>query len=219
MAPIARRADHGHGLVLTGLAREDRVRRQCGIGKHRHNTDDGVPTRSHARPTGRANLVDAEVRQEVKARDPDVGRGWSGANRPTHGLGRACNGGRGRYSEVLNHLGDPVDPAHYLVVARQGGRGGRRGRDRSSAAGDLRHAYAVRPVVGAPVPPFRCRQIRGPLAGIGGGPVEATNSKAFSKRQKGRPVRVCQDWNGTLNETSATIDVAMAMAKAWPDGL
>jgi len=25
----------------------------------------------------------------------------------------------GRYEQVLNHLGDPVDPAHYLVVARR----------------------------------------------------------------------------------------------------
>src|ERR1019366_327538 len=25
----------------------------------------------------------------------------------------------GRYERVLNHLGDPVDPAHYLVIARR----------------------------------------------------------------------------------------------------
>jgi hypothetical protein len=36
---------------------------------------------------------------------------------------------------------------------------------------------------------------------------------------KGVRFGYAKDWNGTLTETSATIDVAMAMAKAWPNGL
>ncbi len=36
---------------------------------------------------------------------------------------------------------------------------------------------------------------------------------------KGVRLGYSKDWKGTPTETSATIDVAMAMAKAWPDGL
>ena len=71
------------------------------------------------RPPGRANLVDAEVRQEVKARIPK----WDAAGlAPTDQLMASAGPAMeavGRYAEVLNHLGNPVDPAHYLVVARR----------------------------------------------------------------------------------------------------
>jgi hypothetical protein len=36
---------------------------------------------------------------------------------------------------------------------------------------------------------------------------------------KGVRLAYAKDWQGTLTETSSTIDVAMAMAKAWPEGL
>ncbi len=71
------------------------------------------------RPIGRANQVEAEVRREVQARIPM----WDAAGLAPTDQRMASAGPAmeavGRYAQVLNHLGDPVDPAHYLVVARR----------------------------------------------------------------------------------------------------
>ena len=57
--------------------------------------------------------------QEVKARIPM----WDAAGlAPTDQLMASAGPAMeavGQYAQVLNHLGDPVDPTHYLVVARR----------------------------------------------------------------------------------------------------
>jgi putative DNA methylase len=171
------------------------------------------------RPTGRANLVDAEVRQEVKARIPK----WDAAGlAPTDQLMASAGPAMeavGRYAEVLNHLGNPVDPAHYLVVAR-------RAVEEAAAVVidhlpletfDMRTRFALSWV----------RLYRRSVAAKSEARWQALAADLSSDELKGilqeadKGVRFgyAKDWNGTLTETSATIDVAMAMAKAWPDGL
>ena len=131
-----------------------------------------MPPCAAGRPVGRANLVEAEVRKEVKARIPM----WDAAGlAPTDQLMASAGPAMeavGRYGQVLNHLGDPVDPAHYLVVARRAVEEAAAVVIDASAAGNLRRPHALRPVVGTTVPPVRRAQIRGALAGAGGGPVE-----------------------------------------------
>jgi putative DNA methylase len=171
------------------------------------------------RPPGRANLVEAEVRQEVKARIPK----WDAAGlAPTDQLMASAGPAMevvGRYAEVLNHLGDPVDPAHYLVVAR---------RAVEDAAAvvidhlpletfDMRTRFALswarlyrRSV--APKSEARWQALAADLSSDG-------LKGILQEADKGVRFGYAKDWNGALTETSATIDVAMAMAKAWPDGL
>ena len=171
------------------------------------------------RPPGRANLVDAEVRQEVKARIPM----WDAAGlAPTDQLMASAGPAMeavGRYAEVLNHLGDPVNPAHYLVVAR-------RAVEEAAAVVidhlpletfDMRTRFAL----------SWARLYRRSVAAKSEARWQALAADLSSDELKGilqeadKGVRFgyAKDWNGTLTETSATIDVAMAMAKAWPDGL
>jgi adenine-specific DNA methylase len=171
------------------------------------------------RPTGRANLVDSEVRREVKARIPM----WDAAGlAPTDQLMASAGPAMevvGRYERVLNHLGDPVDPADYLVVAR---------RAVEDAAAividhlpletfDVRTRFALswarlyrRSV--APKSEARWQALAADLSG------EALKG-VLEEAEKGVRLGYAKDWKGTPSETSATIDVAMAMAKAWPAGL
>jgi adenine-specific DNA methylase len=168
---------------------------------------------------GRANLVDAEVRQEVKARIPM----WDAAGlAPTDQLMASAGPAMeavGRYAEVLNHLGDPVDPAHYLVVAR-------RAVEEAAAVVidhlpletfDMRTRFALswarlyrRSV--APKSEARWQALAADLS-------SEELKGILQEADKGVRFGYAKDWTGTLTETSATIDVAMAMAKAWPDGL
>lgn len=71
------------------------------------------------RASGRASLVEAEVRREVQSRIPL----WDAAGlAPTDQLMASAGPAMeavGRYAQVLDHLGEPVDPAHYLIVARK----------------------------------------------------------------------------------------------------
>jgi len=71
------------------------------------------------RSTGRANVVEAQVRREVQSRIPlwDTA-GLAPADQLMASAGPAMEA-VGQYSEVLNHLGEPVAPSHYLVVARK----------------------------------------------------------------------------------------------------
>jgi putative DNA methylase len=171
------------------------------------------------RAPGRANLVDAEVRQEVKARIPM----WDAAGlAPTDQLMASAGPAMeavGRYAEVLNHLGDPVDPAHYLVVAR-------RAVEEAAAVVidhlpletfDMRTRFALswarlyrRSV--APKSEARWQALAADLS-------SDELKGILQEADKGVRFGYAKDWNGTLTETSATIDVAMAMAKAWPNGL
>ena len=171
------------------------------------------------RPTGRANLVDSEVRQEVRTRIPQ----WeAGGLAPTDQLMASAGPAMeavGRYEQVLNHLGNPVDPAHYLVVAR-------RAVEQAAAVVidhlpletfDVRTRFAL----------SWARLYRRSAAAKSEARWQALAADLSSNDLKGilreadKGVRLsyAKDWNGTLTESSSVIDVAMAMAKAWPDGL
>jgi adenine-specific DNA methylase len=171
------------------------------------------------RPAGRANLVEAEVRKEVKARIPM----WDAAGlAPTDQLMASAGPAMeavGRYEQVLNHLGDPVDPAHYLVVAR-------RAVEEAAAVVidhlpletfDTRTRFALswarlyrRSV--APKSEARWQALAADLA-------SDELKGVLEEADKGVRLGYAKDWKGTPSHTSATIDVAMAMAKAWPEGL
>lgn len=171
------------------------------------------------RPVGRANQVEAEVRREVRARIPL----WDAAGLAPTDQRMASAGPAmeavGRYAQVLNHLGDPVDPAYYLVVARRA--------VEEAAAIEIDHL---------PLETFDkrtrfalswARLYRRSVAPKSEARWEALTSDLTADEFKGvlvdveRGVRLgySKDWKGTLTEVSATIDVAMSMAKAWPDGL
>lgn len=171
------------------------------------------------RPVGRANLVEAEVRKEVKARIPM----WDAAAlAPTDQLMASAGPAMeavGRYEQVLNHLGDPVDSAHYLVVARRA--------VEEAAAIVIDHlpleTFDARTRFGL----SWARLYRRSVAAKSEARWQALAADLSTDELKGvlqeadKGVRLgyAKDWKGTPSETSATIDVAMAMAKAWPEGL
>lgn len=125
----------------------------------------------------------------------------------------------GRYEQVLNHLGEPVDASHYLLVARR-------------AVSD---ASSV-PIENLPLDTFDNRTRfalswvrlyrRSPAAKSEARWEALTSDLAMdelkgilSDADKGVRFAPAKDWKGTVSPTSSVIDVAIAMAKAWPDGL
>lgn len=171
------------------------------------------------RQSGRANLVEAEVRREVKARVPI----WEAAELALPDQRMASAGPAmeivGRYSEVLDHLGEPVDPERYLLVAR-------RAVDEAAAIEidhlpletfDLRTRFAlswVRDYRRVPAPKSDARwqalaadlemdRLRGVLTDIG----------------RGVRFSTAAEFTASVDATSSVIDVALALAKAWPNGL
>jgi putative DNA methylase len=171
------------------------------------------------RPVGRANLVESEVRREVKDRIPM----WDAAGlAPTDQLMASAGPAMeavGRYEQVLNHLGDPVDPAHYLVVARRA--------VEEAAAVVIDHLPLETFDVRTRFALSWARLYRRSVAAKSEARWQALAADLSTDDLKGvlqdadKGVRLgyAKDWKGTPSETSATIDVAMAMAKAWPDGL
>ena len=125
----------------------------------------------------------------------------------------------GRYAEVLNHVGDSVDPSHYLVVARRA----------------VVDATSV-PIENLPLDTFdaRTRFALGwaRLYRRSAAPKSEARWQALAadltmddlkgvlaEADKGLRLAPAKDWRGTVAPTSSVIDVAMAMAKAWADGL
>jgi len=176
------------------------------------------PAPAGRRP-GRASVVESEVRREVRARIPL----WDAAGlAPTDQLMASAGPAMeavGRYSEVLDHLGEPVDPAHYLVGARKA----------------VIDATSV-PIENLPMDTFDART----RFALGWARLyrrsTAPRSEArwqalaadltmddlkgvLSEADKGVRLAPARDWKGTVAPTSAVIDVAMAMAKAWANGL
>ena len=171
------------------------------------------------RQAGRATVVEAEVRRAVQSRIPM----WDAAGlAPTDQLmasaGPAMEAA-GRYSEVLDHLGEPVDPARYLIVARK-------------AVIDA----TSRPIENLPLDTFdaRTRFALGwaRLYRRSTAPKSEARWQALaadltmddlkgvlSEAEKGVRLAPAKDWKGTVEPTLSVIDVAMAMAKAWPEGL
>ena len=171
------------------------------------------------RPNGRANHVEAEVRREVQDRIPL----WNAAGlAPTDQLMASAGPAMeavGRYEQVLDHLGEPVDPAHYLVIARR-------------AVGD---ATSV-PIENLALDTFDARTrfalgwvrlYRRSLAPKSEARWQALAADltmdelkgVLSEADKGVRFAPTKDWKGTASPTSSVIDVAMAMAKAWASGL
>jgi putative DNA methylase len=171
------------------------------------------------RGNGRANLVEAEVRRAVQSRIPL----WDAAGlAPTDQLMASAGPAMeavGRYEQVLDHLGEPVTPEHYLVVARKAVV------DASSVpienlpldTFDARTRFALgwarlyrRSV--APKSEARWQALAADLT------MEELKG-VLSEADKGVRLAPAKDWKGAVAETSSVIDVAIAMAKAWPGGL
>jgi adenine-specific DNA methylase len=171
------------------------------------------------RPRGRANAVEVEVQREVRSRIPlwDAA-GLAPADQLMASAGPAMEA-VGRYEQVLDHLGEPVDPAHYLVVARKA----------------VIDATSV-PIENLPLDTFDARTrfalgwarlYRRSVAPKSEARWQALAADltmdelkgVLSEADKGVRLVPATDWKGTVTETSSVIDVAMAMAKAWPGGL
>lgn len=171
------------------------------------------------RPIGRANLVEVEVRREVQSRIPL----WDAAGLAPTDQRMASAGPAmeavGRYAQVLNHLGEPVDPSHYLVVARK-------------AVSDA----TSMPIESLPLDTFDnrtrfalswVRLYRRSVAPKSEARWEAMTTDltmdelkgVLSEADKGVRFAPSHDWKGTVSGSSSVIDVAMAMAKAWAGGL
>jgi putative DNA methylase len=171
------------------------------------------------RAAGRASVVEAEVRREVQARISM----WDAAGlAPTDQLMASAGPAMeavGRYSEVLDHLGEPVDPARYLVLARKA----------------VIDATSV-PIENLPLDTFDARTrfalgwarlYRRSVAPKSEARWQALAADltmdelkgVLSEADKGVRLAPAKDWKGIVTETSSVIDVAMAMAKSWADGL
>jgi putative DNA methylase len=171
------------------------------------------------RPMGRANVVEAEVRREVQAR---IAMWDSAGLAPTDQLMASAGPAMeavGRYAQVLDNLGEPVDPTYYLIVARK-------------AVGD---ATSV-PIENLPLETFdvRTRFALGwaRLYGRSVAPKSEARWQALAAdltmdelkgvladASKGVRFSLAQDWKGVVSGTSSVIDVAMAMARSWSEGL
>jgi len=171
------------------------------------------------RSNGRATSVAAEVRREVQARIPL----WDAAGlAPTDQLMASAGPAMeavGRYEQVLDHLGEPVDPAEYLVIARKA----------------VIDASSV-PIDNLPLDTFDARTrfalgwtrlYRRAVAAKSEARWQALAADltlddlkgVLSDADKGVRLAPAKDWKGTIAATSSVIDVAMAMSKAWPGGL
>lgn len=171
------------------------------------------------RPDGRANLVEAEVRREVESRIPL----WNASGLAPTDQRMASAGPAmeavGRYGQVLDHLGEPVSPSHYLLVARK-------------AVSDA----TSHPIENLPIDTFDNRTRFALMwAGLyrrGVAPKSEARWEAMTTdlgmdelkgilidSDKGVRLASASGWNGTVTPTSSVIDVAMAMAKAWGGGL
>lgn len=171
------------------------------------------------RPVGRANIVEAEVRREVKARIAQ----WDAAGLAPPDQRMASAGPAmeavGRYEQVLDHLGEAVDPSHYLVVARRA----------------VNDATSV-PIENLPLDTFDARTrfalswvrlYRRSVAPKSEARWEALTSElsmedirgVLSDAEKGVRFAPAKEWKGVVSADSSVIDVALAMARAWPNGL
>ncbi len=171
------------------------------------------------RQPGRANLVEAEVKREVKARVPM----WEKAGlAPTDQLMASAGPAMevvGRYSEVIDNLGEPVEPDRYLLVARRA----------------IEEAASIE-VDHLPLETFDARtRFALSWARLYGRGVAAKSEARWQalasdldldalkgvlvEADKGVRLSPAARHKGEINATSAVVDVAMAMAKAWPEGL
>jgi putative DNA methylase len=174
-----------------------------------------------SRPAGRVDRVDGDVRREVRARVPE----WEKANLALTDQLMASAGPAmevvGRYSSVLDQLGEPIETTRYLVLARR----------------TVEEAAAIK-IDDLPLETFDARTrfalfwVR--LYGRGLAPKSEARWQAMvsdialpeindilREGDGGKGVRLAFGYEATgpIDETSAVIDVALAMARAWPQGL
>jgi adenine-specific DNA methylase len=171
------------------------------------------------RQPGRANLVEAEVKREVKARVPM----WEKAGlAPTDQLMASAGPAMevvGRYSEVIDNLGEPVEPDRYLLVARRA----------------IEEAASIE-VDHLPLETFDARtRFALSWARLYGRGVAAKSEARWQalasdldldalkgvlvEADKGVRLSPAVGHKAEIDATSAVVDVALAMAKAWPEGL
>jgi len=171
------------------------------------------------RAPGRANHVEEEVKREVEARVPM----WEAAGlAPTDQLMASAGPAMevvGRYTRCAINTPDPVEPDRYLIVARRA--------VEEVAAVEIDHL---------PLETFDARTrfalswVR--LYGRSVAPKSEARWQALAsdlemdklkgvliEAEKGVRFAAVSDFTGDVDETSSVIDVAMAMAKAWPNGL
>ncbi len=173
------------------------------------------------RAAGRVDEVDDEVRLEVRARVPE----WERANLALTDQLMASAGPAmevvGRYSAVLNQLGEPIDTTRYLVLARRA----------------VEEAAAIK-IEDLPLETFDSRTrfalfwVR--LYGRGLAPRSEARWQAMvsdialqeindilRESDGGKGVRLAfgREARGPVDDTSSVVDVALAMARVWPDGL
>ena len=171
------------------------------------------------RSAGRANLVEAEVKREVKAREPM----WEAAGLALPDQRMASAGPAmevvGRYSEVLDNLGDPVAPDRYLLVAR-------RAVDEAAAIEidhlpletfDIRTRFALAWVRDYRRSPAAKSEAR--WQALAADLEVAMLRGVLTEVSNGVRLSTAAEFKGHINEASSVIDVALALAKAWPDGL
>ncbi len=171
------------------------------------------------RTPGRANLVEAEVKREVKTCVPK----WEAAGLALPDQRMASAGPAmevvGRYSDVLDNLGEPVAPDRYLLVAR-------RAVDEAAAIEidhlpletfDVRTRFALSWV----------RDYRRSIAAKSEARWQALAADlememlrgVLTDVTKGVRLSTAAEFKGRIDETSSVIDVAFALARAWPEGL
>jgi putative DNA methylase len=173
------------------------------------------------RPPGRVDDVDDGVRREVRDRVPE----WEKAGLALTDQLMASAGPAmevvGRYSAVLDQLGEPIDTTRYLVLARR-----------------VVEAAAAIPIDDLPLETFDARTrfalfwVR--LYGRG----LAAKSEArwhamvsdialseiddiLREGEGGKGVRLAfgREARSVVDATSSVIDIALGVAKAWPSGL
>lgn len=173
------------------------------------------------RPAGRVSDVDDEVRREVRARVPE----WEKANLALTDQLMASAGPAmevvGRYSAVLDQRGDPIDTSRYLVLARR----------------VVEEAAAIK-IEDLPLETFDARTrfalFWARLYGRGLAPKSEARwqamvsdlalqeiSDVLRDGDGGKGVRLAfgSEVRPDIDPTSPVIDVALAVAASWSDGL
>jgi adenine-specific DNA methylase len=175
-----------------------------------------------SRPTGRVNVVDEEIRHEVFARVPQwTADGLALTDQLMASAGPAMEV-VGRYEEVLDRKGEPVDPIRHLKLARRA----------------VEEAAAIK-IDELPLDAFdqrtRFALFWAQLFGRGAAPKSEARWQALAsdlslsdldgqvliETDKGDGVRLAfaSELQPVVSGTAATIDIAFAVAKSWHEGL
>lgn len=213
-------AIHGGGLVLTASWP---ARTESGSRQNKANIETTLTMACRPAPTerpiGRAAAVEAEVKAEVTRRVSDWGRAGLA---PTDMLMASAGPAMevvGRYSKVVNNRGDEIAPDRYLIVARKA----------------VQDAEAIE-IDHHPLDTFDARtrfalwwvrlykkqvaaksELRWQTL--------ASDMDAHAVRDlvpdvtKGSQFVSAKNFKSVISADSPVIDVALAMARSWPEGI